>query len=96
MDIDFNKIRAYFHIPPDYYREYHVDPKNPEDVKMLEDMQETIRATSKTCFKKCINVKDLEFSKKEESCISNCVLNGVAGLEHLMRVADQQNKSKND
>jgi hypothetical protein len=84
MDIDFNKIKRKLNIKLDLYDEYKVEKKE-EDLRKITDVQEAIKETADMCFRACVNLDEPDFSKKEDKCVRNCVVNAIQGLEHLMR-----------
>lgn len=88
MDI-IPKFKKMMYIRQDIFNEFGLQD-NPEDIKKLADMQETIKNTARFCFKRCVKLDDSDFSKKEEGCVQTCVKNQIQGVEHLIRSYDMK------
>ena len=90
MDIDISKFKRYFNIRPDIFNDYKPQ-RTEEDNRLLIDMQEAMKKTSKMCFNKCVDTQSPDFSKTEEKCIQNCTTSLIGNIEHLMLRHDKQN-----
>lgn len=88
MDIDISKVKRHFHIQPDIHGEFKAQP-NENDNRLLNDVQETIKNTSKMCFKKCINLDSPAFLDSEQKCIKDCTLGVISNLEYMMEKFDK-------
>lgn len=88
MDFDISKFKKKLHIQPDIYNEFKAQP-NENDNRLLNDVQETIKNTSKMCFKKCINLQSPTFQASEEKCIKDCTIGIITNLEYVMEKFDK-------
>jgi len=91
--VDINKWKKSVNIALDVHNEYKPD-NNPVDNRLLNDMQETIKNTSKLCFGKCVNLQSSNFSKSEARCIQECTIGIIEGLEHLIQKHEKIQEDK--
>lgn len=86
--MDPNSFKKNLNIKLDVFDTYR--PQNtPTDNRLIQDMQEAMKVTSKTCFNKCVNVQVANFSKAEEKCVQNCTVGLIENLEYIMLTLDK-------
>ena len=83
MEFDITKLRRFMHIKLDLFDD-HSFKETEEDKKLLDDMAETIKYASKTCFKRCINMNNIMYTDQEEQCNKQCVDGMMSFMESVI------------
>ena len=90
LDFDINKFKKKMNIRLDVFDEWKPQ-NNAIDNRLINDMQEAIKNTAKTCFKRCANLQNPDYSKSEEECVQKCTIGLIENIENLMLKHDKHN-----
>ena len=83
------RFEEHYEINPDQFKRYQLDKKDEEDLKMVEDMQKTVRELSKSCFSTCYKTPGRDFSRKDRNCVSECVDKKLLRVKTILNTTNE-------